>query len=100
MQVRVEAVLADLVLIEMSCSADQFGSRRTFLTPQLVELLDLLSGELDLPLYFRACTLPDAVSDSWITDFRSYSLLRSNATVSFFSDPPTAPTEGEIESSS
>ena len=48
MQVLEEAVLSDLVYGVVNCPADQFGARCACLPPQFVELLDLLSGELNL----------------------------------------------------
>ena len=62
-------MLSDLVYGVVNCPADQFGARCACLPPQLVDLLDLLPGELNLRFLHHARPLSsDTVSVSCIVD--------------------------------
>lgn len=60
-------------------TADQFSARSPYLPPKLVELFDLLSGELNLRLLHYAGPRLDAVSASRITDENVGCQERANA---------------------
>ena len=47
-------MLSDLVYGVVNCPADQFGARCACLPPQLVDLLDLLPGEMNLRFLHHA----------------------------------------------